>query len=564
MSSSSVSASGRVLIVGAGPTGLAAANLLGQAGVPVSLIEQHATTSDEAKAISLDDESLRTMQAAGWDDKVAEVVTPGTGTRYYDRRGRPLLHAKGPFPFRLGHPFKNAFAQPDLERVLLDGLDRFPHVEVAFETTLIGLRPGADRVEATIVRRSGRGGPDGAAGSETLPFAYVLGCDGGRSAVRELRGITMSGRNHEEKWLVVDTLGDQRDERFAMHYGDPGRPHVIVPGRGNRCRYEFALRPDEADLGQVVDFELIRRLLAPFRAIEPHHVERAVVYRFNALVADTWGSGRCFLLGDAAHMMPPFAGQGLNSGVRDAANLCWKLVAVLSGTAGPALLDSYEVERKPHALATVRLSERLGTVVMTRNRWTARARDAAVRLLKLFPGTRDYLEAMRFRPVARYQQGFVHVTGRDAQRDLVGVQLPQPRVYTGDYELVRMDDALGPGFSLLGVDVAEAEWAGLDPRLEGLAPRRIEVALGDRMPRAAPGRRACTDADGRLEGFFRGMSGHFVLVRPDRFIAAVFTAAQSGRVMGELAPFLDTRSRGLGLIGHPPEHTSSGIEENVT
>lgn len=564
MSSSNVSVPGRVLIVGAGPTGLAAANLLGQAGVPVSLIEQHATTSDEAKAISLDDESLRTMQAAGWDDKVAEVVTPGTGTRYYDRRGRPLLHAKGPFPFRLGHPFKNAFAQPDLERVLLDGLGRFPHVEVAFNTTLTGLRPGEDRVEATISRRRAQDGPEETTGTETVPYAYVLGCDGGRSAVRELRGITMSGRNHQEKWLVVDTLGDQRDERFAMHYGDPGRPHVIVPGRGDRCRYEFALRPDEADLGQVVDFDLIRRLLAPFRAIEPRHVERAVVYRFNALVADSWGSGRCFLLGDAAHMMPPFAGQGLNSGVRDAANLCWKLAAVLAGVAGPALLDSYEVERKPHAAATVHLSERLGTVVMTRSRWTARTRDATVRLLKLFPGTRHYLEAMRFRPVARYREGFVHVAGHDTLRDLVGVQLPQPRVYTGDYELVRLDDALGPGFSLLGVDVAEAAWAGLDPGLERLAPSRIELALGDRMPRAAQGRRACTDADGQLESFFRAMSGHFVLVRPDRFIAAIFTAAESGRVMGELATFLGARPPGSGVLGHSPAHTSTGIEENVT
>ncbi|WP_059005696.1 bifunctional 3-(3-hydroxy-phenyl)propionate/3-hydroxycinnamic acid hydroxylase [Streptomyces specialis] len=505
-----------VLVVGGGPVGLTVANLLAARGVPVVLVERNASTSDEAKAISLDDESLRTLQAADLADKVLEIVVPGTGTRYYDRRGRVLFHAQGPEPYRLGYPFKNQFAQPELERVLLDSLKSRPGAEVRFSTELVSVTEDADGATAGL-RATGAGAAEAA---EELRVSWVLACDGGRSTVRELRGIDMTGTSHQVVWLVADTTGDHHDERFGMHRGTPDRPTVIVPGRNGRCRYEFLLHPGEGEKGVSPGFETVRRLVAPYRSLTEDQIERCTTYTFNAVIADRWRDGRCLLLGDAAHMMPPFAGQGLNSGVRDAANLAWKIDEVWHGRAGHGLLDTYEAERRPHATAMVRFSERLGDIVMTTGRRRALARDVAARALLLTPPGRRYLTEMRFRPRARHTAGLVF-----GDHPLTGTPLPQPRVLVPpSLRPRRLDDVLGHGLALLGVDVPDAAWErlGSAPWRDATWPiRRIDVFLGDRLPRPAPGRHAVADADGRLEEALAAARNRFVLVKPDRYIAAV-------------------------------------------
>ncbi|MBO2460658.1 bifunctional 3-(3-hydroxy-phenyl)propionate/3-hydroxycinnamic acid hydroxylase [Actinomadura violacea] len=519
-----------VLIVGAGPVGLTAANLLAARGVPVVLVERNAATSDEAKAISLDDESLRTLQAAGLDDAVLEIVVPGTGTRYYDRKGRPLFQARGPEPYRLGHPFKNQFAQPELERVLLQNLKDRDGVDVRFGTELVAIEEGRDGVTAVL--------ESGGARTE-IAASRVLGCDGGRSTVRELKGIGMTGTSHREVWLVADTTGDHHDERYGMHLGRPDRPTVIVPGRDGRCRYEFRLRPGEGEGGTRPDFATIARLVAPYRTITPGQVERATNYTFNAVVADRWSDGRCFLLGDAAHMMPPFAGQGLNSGIRDAANLVWKLAEVRHGRADELLLGTYEPERRPHAEAIVAFSERLGRVVMTVDPMRGRLRDTAVRALLLVPWSRRYLTEMRFRPRAVHAAGVVVRTGHGDER-LAGTQLPQPRVLVPPgLRPRRFDDVLGDGPALLGVDVAPEAWERVGAALGPWPARRIDVVLGDRLPRPRDGRQAVADADGRLGAALASARGRFVLVKPDRYIAAVFPSARAALVRDALAGYFD-------------------------
>lgn len=221
-----------VVICGAGPVGLTAAALLAARGVEVVVVEQNRSTSDEPKAISIDDESLRVYQRAGIVDEVLPIVVPGTGTRYYDRHGMPLFQARGPQPFRLGYPFKNPFAQPDLERALVRALTAMPNITLRFGTQVTSFDQHAESVRVHAV-------VDGA--PVVLDAAYVLGCDGGRSVTRLSQGIDMTGRSHSDVWLVADTLDDPHTERFAMHHGDPLRPHVIVPGLDGRCRYEFRL-----------------------------------------------------------------------------------------------------------------------------------------------------------------------------------------------------------------------------------------------------------------------------------------------------------------------------------
>lgn len=526
-----------VLVVGGGPVGLTVANLLAARGVPVVLVEQHASTSDEAKAISIDDESLRAMAPAGLAEEVLGIVVPGTGTRYYDRHGRTLFHARGPESHRLGYPFKNQFAQPELERLLVDSLRAHPSADVRFATELVSLTQHPDRVVATV--RSGGTGTD-------IDVSWVLACDGGRSRVRELCGIDMTGTSHRDVWMVVDTVGDHHDQRYAMHFGNPNRPTVVVPGRDGRCRYEFLLRPGEGERNTAPDFATVQALVRPFREIAPAQVERATNYTFNAVVADRWRDGRCLLVGDAAHMMPPFAGQGLNSGLRDAANVAWKVEQVWRGQAGEQLLETYERERRPHAEAMVRFSERLGEVVMTTRRGRARARDLAARAALLTPAGRRFLTGMRFRPPAVHRAGLVF-----GRHPLVGRQLPQPRVLVAPGMRAGMlDDVLGPGWALLGVEVAEPAWERFRDqvwdKVWGSPPadlRRVDVVLDDRLPRPAETRTAVADADGRLDATLRSARRQLVLVRPDRYVAAVVGPGEEPALAAGLHDLLAPRPR---------------------
>jgi 3-(3-hydroxy-phenyl)propionate hydroxylase len=509
-----------VLVVGAGPVGMTAAALLAARGIDVVVVEKRFGPSDEPKAISLDDESLRTYQQAGLECDILRVVVPGTGTAYYDSEDQLLFHGRAAVPNRLGYPFKNPFAQPDLERTLYRTLDAHPHVRLLFSTAVDRIVQDSHGVRVDVSRSGGD--PGGAA--RVIEASYVLGADGGRSTVRTELGIEMTGRSYDDVWLVVDTLGDRRTERYGMHHADPRRPHVVVPGLHGRCRYEFLLLPEECEAGGEPPFELIERILAPYRSITPDEVERAVAYRFHALSAEHWRSGRVFLLGDAAHMMPPFAGQGLNSGIRDAANLAWKLAAALENGGGDRLLDSYQQERKPHADAVIRSSERLGRVVMTRSAGRAAARDAALRRALATHEGRAYLEQMRYRPRAVFTDGLV-LDG--SSHPLVGTQIGQPLVFWfEEHTPLLLDRVTGDDWSLVGVGLLRAAWSAAFDALPVVPRTLVSVPLDDTVEVLGHQVRTAIDLDTRLYDELASARGRFVLLRPDRFVAAVVAPDQ--------------------------------------
>jgi 3-(3-hydroxy-phenyl)propionate hydroxylase len=503
-----------VLIVGAGPTGMTLANLLGHAGVDVMLIELHAGTGNEPRAVSFDDESLRTLQACGLADAAYGLILQGTGTKYYGMNGQPLAYARGPRHPPLGHPVKNPFSQPKLEQMLLAGLARFASVRVSHRTELIGYELEDGGGALASVRR-----PDGS--GDAIRARFVVGCDGGRSTLRGILGIAMHGSSFAEPWLVIDTLGDDHDERYAMHHCDPRRPCVVVPGRDGRCRYEFMLLPGE-NPDNLCELSRVQALLAPFREISAGQLERCSVYTFHALIAERWRQGPAFLAGDAAHMMPPFAGQGLNSGFRDAANLAWKLAAVVRGDASERLLDTYETERRPHAEAITRFSVRLGRVMMTRNVRLARVRDWSIRFSSRVPAVHRYIAENRFKPVARYDSTGAILVG-DTRQDVVGRMFPQPLVLRSDGSRVLLDEVLGPGYALVAVAPPPHGLRSIArPVCELFASRVVELVLDDRAPRSsASGVETVADIDGGLTARLAPYRGSFLLIRPDRFVAAV-------------------------------------------
>ena len=515
-----------VLVVGAGPTGLAAANLLASFAVKTIVVEQEGTLNDEPRAVSIDDEAVRLLQYLALLDDARSIVRPGTGTRFYGRRGQPLAISPAAERQPLGHPLKNPIDHAALTRLLCDSLGRQEGAGVRFRTKLSALRQEPDGVTATV----SEDGHD-----YEIRADFVLGCDGGRSRTRRSLAISMEGASAPDRWLILDLRNDPHDQRFAMHRGDPGRPHVIVPGGEGRCRYEFLLLPGEEPSMAASSFDFASGLVRPLRGrLSPEDVVRQHVYEFHALVADRWRVGRVFLLGDAAHMMPPFAGQGLNTGLRDAANLCWKIASTLRRELSASALDSYELERRPNAEATVRYSQLRGRVMMTRSRSRAAVRDGLALAARAVPPLRRRLDRLPAKPHLRYRAGLI--LPDEGEAGIAGELLPQPRVLRADGTMTLLDEVLGPGFSMIGVQLSEtaleAPAAEVWDRLE---VRRIPVILGERFPLGS----AVSTADAAFAAFLAKAHGLCVVIRPDRVVLGTFEPEAE-------AKFVE-RWQGLGL-----------------
>jgi 3-(3-hydroxy-phenyl)propionate hydroxylase len=528
-----------VLIVGAGPTGLALANALGSEGTRVLVCEQDEDVAQMPRSVSVDDEAMRFMQAVGLADAARRTVFPGTGTKYFGARGQLLTYGRGSDRPRYGHPIKNPMDHSEFQRMLLHGTARFPNVEVRHGTRVSGITQDAAGATATIEL-------DGATSSATV--RYVIGADGARSTIRTAIGLEpMDGSAFEQRWLVVDTINDPHDERYAMHHGDPRRPRVVVVGREGRCRYEFLVHADEHP-SETEMIALATRLVRPYRGrLDPEDIVRCTIYRFYALVAREFRVERAFLVGDAAHLMPPFAGQGLNSGLRDAANLSWKLAMVLRGDAGERLLDTYAEERKPHATAMVNLSVQMGSMMMTSSRPKAWARDAGFLVGQRLPWFDRFFRELRFKPPARHATGFCLADA--SASSAIGAMIFQPRVIDSTCSYREFDDLIGPGFALIAIGGSPEALNHLsDPIWERIGAARLHVALDDRLPNRDAGPRGVADADGQLADQLNELRGRLVLVRPDRFIAGAFDPADEREFVRRVEDVLGAASRDTAVV----------------
>jgi 3-(3-hydroxy-phenyl)propionate hydroxylase len=521
-----------VVIVGAGPTGLAAGNLLGLLGVDTLILEQNVTLSDCPKAISIDDEGLRICQAMGIGKEVLEHVLLDIDAHYLSKQR--FLAKVSPTSRRNGYPLISTFDQPTFEATLLNGLERFTCVKVFFQHTVETIEQDEQAVRLSIRR------PDGSL--LQVECAYLLACDGGKSPIRHALGIPMrplfrhknSKQDMGQRWLVVDCVEDEDDSAVATFFCDYRRPAVTVPAPRRARRWEFMLLPGESEV-DLLQPERVPTLIQQARQSHPNmkacegmpYVIRQTVYTFRTALATRFSQGRVFLLGDAAHLMPPFGGQGMNSGLRDAHNLCWKISLVLQKQASPQLLQTYHEERYPHVAQMILFSALLGKVIMPTNHFVALLRDLFFRGLNTLPPIQEALTEMRVKPQSRYVHGFLLPTSSQQNRALRGILLPQPSVQTQQGEHILLDEILGNGFALLRL--AE-EMALSVQRIEG--PLNGQSHLFDQSDIVGK------DSTQQISALLRKNRDLCILVRPDRYVFGAFRIEEENSVVKKMQRML--------------------------
>jgi 3-(3-hydroxy-phenyl)propionate hydroxylase len=514
-----------VVVVGAGPVGLTLANILGLQGVRTVVVDERETLIDYPRGVGLDDESLRTFQAIGLVDRILPHTVPNQILRFVDAKRRVLAEMAPP-DARFGWPKRNGFVQPLVDAELLSGLDRFEHVEVRWGHPMTSCNETADSV---TVELGGEGGP------QTLRARYLVGCDGGRSTTRRLMGVSFDGTTSPTRWLVVDIANDPLGHPNSEVGADPQRPYASISIAHGIRRFEFMIHANETD-EQAEDPAFLARMLS---SMVPHpdrvDVIRHRIYTHHSRIAGAFRRGRLLLAGDAAHLMPVWQGQGYNSGIRDAANLGWKLAAVVNGHAEDALLDSYDLERRKHARAMIDLSTMVGRVISPTNRRVAAVRDLMVRSASIVPSLKRYVLEMRFKPMPRYEQGaVVHAEPRRTDSP-VGTLFVQPRVDTREQQNVLLDDVLGNWLAVLCWNnnpreilraTAFASWKALGARFVAARPlSQLHWTDHDDPDVLVVG-----DRCGDLKAWFDAHQESVLFLRPDRCIA--------GACIAQLAPEL--------------------------
>jgi 3-(3-hydroxy-phenyl)propionate hydroxylase len=501
-----------VAIIGAGPTGLTAANLLASYGISALVFERNEKPMDIPRAIVLDDEGARILQVFGGDTAYLDQTITGIGGKYYDDAGTCFSEV-GTGPKTYGFEKKHYINQPALEQALHGLLDATPLAEVLFSHDVTGLQQSADRVRLTLATPSGEA---------EVQARYVLACDGGKSPTRDRLGIAMQGSTYRQDWVVIDTLNDPDQSRFSKFYCSNSRPHVSIPAPGGGRRYEFMLLPGESHEAALAG-GFVDALMKPFRKLEKCDLIRKTIYTFHARIADRFRQDRVLILGDAAHLTPPFAGQGMNAGLRDAMNVAWKLAVVLKGGAS-AILDSYEVERRDPAWAMIQLAVAMGDIVMPIEPQQLAFREHLVKALQPFPQVQDYFMQMKFKPKPRYTAGlFVGLDAQPFEASLVGEMIPQPDLQTAD-GVVKLDAALGAGFALIAQDQAgeRALAAVAIDAFCGLPLACWRLAWGKDAPVSATGLPRATLADDGIARPLRTHRDQVLLIRPDRYCAGAF------------------------------------------
>ncbi|CAM4279329.1 bifunctional 3-(3-hydroxy-phenyl)propionate/3-hydroxycinnamic acid hydroxylase [Acinetobacter pragensis] len=439
-----------VVIVGYGPVGAALAVYLGKLGVSTVVVEKNSDILPMPRAIALDNEALRVLQNIGLSDDSFEKITINHVRMYCPFLGKfGELNTSGKIDEL---PKLVTFYQPDLEKALRNKASSSSDVHVLLNTEFISFDEQPDAIHVAIRNPAGV--------NQTIHAQYLVGADGASSKIRSSIGFDFRGASYCEDWLIVDAKNRQGKSIDHVEFiCDPKRPTPHMPAPGGRERWEFMLHANETR-EEMENPEKIQALLQPWMSGQDIEIERQAVYRFHARCCERFQKGRVFLVGDAAHITPPFVGQGLVAGLRDIANLGWKLKFALKAENAKEILDSYDAERRPHAAKMIQLAKGMGLMVMPKNKIKAIAVHGLIKSLSKFPLTKHYLTELKVKPQIRYKNGFFQPKkgywNSTKTNFEVGKQADQILLKNSKNQIFKSDDCWGDSFILLGIDVDPA------------------------------------------------------------------------------------------------------------
>ncbi len=518
-----------VLIVGYGPVGAALAALLGRYGVQTLVIDKVSEVLLMPRAIALDNEALRILQMIGLPEDAFEKNIISEVKMHCPYVGQfARVNAEGKID---GHPKLVTFYQPDLEHALRRKVETFTHVQSLGGMELLDFTQDENGVIAKIQNEQGE--------IFTVKAKYLVGADGASSKIRTLIGQDFQGQTYAEDWLIIDA--NKRQNKAIDHIEficNPQRPTPHMPAPGGRERWEFMLQPGETR-EEMEKPEKIAELLAPWIDAKDLSIERHAVYRFHARCCDQFQQGRVFLAGDAAHITPPFVGQGLVAGLRDVANLAWKLAWVIHGYSSPKILDSYDQERRPHAKKMIALAKMMGHLVMPRSALLAVAVHGAMKSIRVIPPAKTFFEELKIKPANSFQQGlFIKSTLKSKFQH--GGQMPQGHVQLRSNPLTTClsDKVLGDALTIVGVGVdpltvldqaIKDQWTKMGGQFLHLTHRDIiEQSLDP-----------CSNVAIIKDGFISDISqDKIIVIRPDRVIMHEGPSKQINKIVNQCIEML--------------------------
>lgn len=492
-----------VVIIGYGPSGVSAANFLGSRGVRAIAFERAESIYARARAVTVNDWTLRCFQSVGLDEALKAGMDKTHSLRWVTYGGQELRRvAFG--PGEMGHEPSYAIYQPAMEQTLRDGAARYADdIEVRYRTEVTGLTQDADGVTLTTT--------DAASGAcATVRARYAMACDGGSSPTREWLGIQLLGDTVDTRWVVIDAKVKRwwPNRHILTFWSDKARPVVdIALAKGNH-RWELPLAPHESE-SDFATHDQLWTLLATM-GVTPENVEihQHAFYKHHIRSAERWRDGRVLLVGDAAHLMPPWAGQGMQSGIRDAYNLSWKLAEILAGRLSDDVLDTYQLERAPDVEQYTMMSVGLGRIIKQE------LSETEMRAMQPPPGAKA-----ESAPIASPSITKGWMTGKARGSRAVGKVIPQPEMVASNGRIALLDQLIGNGFVLLG--------DGIDPRtvLDEHERAQWDCLHASYRTILSPDKHSTDDDDlidvaGTLQAWMRKHGTRVVALRPDRFVAA--------------------------------------------
>ncbi|MEN8281846.1 bifunctional 3-(3-hydroxy-phenyl)propionate/3-hydroxycinnamic acid hydroxylase [Acinetobacter gerneri] len=525
-----------VVIVGGGPNGIALAHYMGIYGIKTIVLEVNPDILPYPRAVGMDDEALRVLQTTGVTDEVVKDMIHNVPLRYFNAAGVCFAEVK-PTVADYGWPMRNIFMQQLFEKSMRELLTKYSNVELRSGHEMLDLEQNDQAVQVQVKDQNGE--------TYQITARYLIGADGGRSGVRKKVGIQLDGLTHPRKWVVVDAANDTLDAPYTALHADPSRPFVCIYLPYQQRRWEFMLFEGE-DEEQMCQEENIRKLIRTHIGddVDQLNIIRIRAYTHNSRVANRFIEGRVALIGDAAHITPPWAGQGLNSGIRDVGNIAWKLAAVIKGYAAEKIIESYDVERRGHATDLVALADNMGMVLGLTNPLVAGIRDWIFQAFNNVDALRSHLVEFKFKPKPFLSKGLVYHPRNSVQKDdIVGKIFIQPDVQTVDQQRIKFDEVLGKWYSVIAFRKnpmqglsSEMQQFWRDRETNFIQVNRSKSGLTRNQPLLA-GENVISveDIDHKLENWFVDARDEVVIVRPDRFIAATCSIEQLNATLEKLA-----------------------------